>query len=103
MSQVSASGLWLLDDDGEPDRYEDGLCGCGEAATPVMEIDSGDLSISCSTCGMSLLPLDDQDYVYMEPIPVDVECIQEHDHHWDTIGCDCNYYWELKTRVPKDD
>lgn len=83
--------------------YEDGLCECGDDVTAVMEIDSGDLSISCSTCGKSLLPFDDQDLIYMEPIPVDVECMQTHDHHWDTIGCDCNYYWELKTRVPKDD
>lgn len=102
MSQVSASGLWLLDDDG-PDDYESGLCGCGEDMTAVMEIDSGELSISCSTCGKSLLPIDDHDYVYMEPIPIDVECIQEHDHHWDTIGCDCNYHWELKTKVPHDE
>lgn len=103
MSQAKED-LWLLDEFPEsPEGYEDGLCGCGEDATPVMEIDSGDLLISCSTCGMSLLPLGDQDYIYMEPIPVDVECIQEHDHHWDTVGCDCNYYWELKTKVSHDE
>jgi hypothetical protein len=97
------SHLELFDDvPGSYDSYEDGLCGCGDDVTAVMEIDAGDLLISCSTCGKSLLPIDDQAAVYSEPIPVELECIQEHDHHWDTVGCDCNYYWELKTRVPTE-
>jgi hypothetical protein len=76
------------------------VCECGEDVSAKLEIDAGDLSISCSTCGKSLLH--ENDLVYMEPIPVDVECIQEHDHHWDTYGCDCDFYWELKTRTPKE-
>ena len=102
---LSASGgVWeLLDEIPDcPEGYEDGLCECGEDVTAVMEIDSGDLLISCSTCGKNLLPLDDYDLVFMDPVPVNVECFQEHHHNWDTVGCDCNFYWELKTKVPHD-
>lgn len=96
-------GVWQLDEiPGSTEAYGDELCQCGEDITAVMEVDSGTLSISCSTCGMSLLPSDDQDLVYSEPISVEVECIQNHIHHWDTVGCDCDYYWELKAKVPKD-
>lgn len=101
MSQDNRLGLWDLTGD-ESDGYEDGLCGCGDDVIAVMEIDAGDLLISCSTCGKNLLPIDDYSSVYMEPLPIDVECIQEHDHHWDTYGCDCNFYWELKAKVPHE-
>lgn len=103
MSQASG-GVWNLLDEipGTFDDYEDGLCGCGDDVTAVMEIDAGDLLISCSTCGKSLIPFDDWGSVCMEPLAIDVEFVQEHHHNWDTIGCDCNYWFELKTKVPKE-
>ena len=101
MSRVDHFGL--LDELPEgPERYEDGLCDCGDDVTAVLEVDCGDLLISCSTCGKNLLPLDDYGLVCMDPLPVDVEFVQEHQHNWDTLGCDCDYYWELKTQVPKE-
>lgn len=96
--------LHLLDDvPGDSEGYENGLCECGDDVRASLEISEGALLISCLTCGKNLLPIDDHDLICMDPIEVDVECLQEHDHHWDTIGCDCNYWWELKTRVPKNE
>lgn len=88
-------------DDGPWDDVWSALCECGDAGTPTLEIDSGDVLITCSTCGMSLFREDE--LVFMGAIPIEVECIREHDHHWDTIGCECDFYWELKTaKAPKE-
>lgn len=79
--------------------YEDGLCDCPGGPDARLDIDCGDISLTCAVCGKSLLTYDDTGLVFMDSTPVDATCIQEHDHHWDTIGCDCDYYWELKTRT----
>lgn len=101
---MSSANLDLFDEipgnDSPWDEAWRALCDCGENATPSLEIDSGDVLISCSTCSKSLFH--ETELVYLEPTPVDVECIQDHNHHWDTIGCDCDFYFELKTQVPKE-
>lgn len=97
---MSSNPFKLLDEIPGEDNWEDRLCDCGEEIRASLEIDEGALSISCLTCGKNLLPHDDYELICMGPTEVDVEFVQEHRHNWDTLGCDCNYYWELKTKVP---
>jgi hypothetical protein len=95
-----SQGFELFDElpDESTEYYDEGLCDCPSGPDAKLEIDAGDVVLSCAVCGKSLLAPDDTGSVYMDSIPVDVECIQEHNHHWDTIGCDCDFYWALKTR-----
>lgn len=102
MSPIEFHLLDEIPGENEPwDETWSALCECGDGGTPSLEIDSGDVLISCSTCGKSLFH--ENELVFMEPTPIDVECIQDHNHHWDTVGCDCDFYWELKTRTPKSE
>jgi hypothetical protein len=98
---MSSLSFKLFDDiPGEDPWQDDGLCDCGDDRTVRAEIDGGDLLISCSTCGKNLLH--EHELVFMEPTEVDLKCIQDHNHHWDTLGCECDFYWELKVRSPKE-